>query len=330
MIPVINGQYSLVNDPRKGNLFHCSHEESHLKLWLHTNAEPNLPLFFTLRGKESMAMRLAGSNLLKKFTANPSNWSSKCDSATQPSHINVPYTDNVPWKAGLEQCLFPSHGSWPEMFLAKGTDVSGISADPLPFETCSTNQTSNEPTKKHLEEDGVPGLWGRIFWMALEKTLKNATRKEYLLKSISWPHLHPNLYIKAWFKGNFLAGTHQLPHSFHHSRWYLLSSCFFWAFSLPSFSCVSTSLGKSQEKSTTLVSFRDYIQKPTAKEEYTVITQYSSIQKSPQFCVWVRKSWRSVIFTALSLSGKALTRTSNMNWSTNFPFQWDVSRSQYP
>lgn len=95
--------------------------------------------------------------------------------------------------------LFPSHhGSWPEMFLAKGTDVSGISADPLPFETCSTNQTSNDPTKKNVvkRKKCLP-LGGEIFWMALEKTLKKRDPERISLKSIEWPLLHPNLYIST-------------------------------------------------------------------------------------------------------------------------------------
>ena len=41
--------------------------------------------------------------------------------------------------------------------------------------------------EKRRKEEEVPAFGGGIFWMALEKTLKNAIRKDYLQKALSDP-----------------------------------------------------------------------------------------------------------------------------------------------
>ena len=84
-----------------------------------------------------------------------------------------------------------------------------------------------------------------------------------------------------------------------------------------------------------LFSFRDYIQKPTAKEEYTVITQYWSIQKKSPILRWVflsPKEYMQVLTLSdlhrSELIGKGFD--SNLKYQLIYKFPWDVSRSQYP
>ena len=60
-----------------------------------------MPLFFT-EGKGVHCNEIGWAQSPQKTYSKSIERSSKRDSATQPSHINVPYTDNVPWKAGLE------------------------------------------------------------------------------------------------------------------------------------------------------------------------------------------------------------------------------------
>lgn len=75
-----------------------------------------------------------------------------------------------------------------------------------------------------------------------------------------------------------------------------------------------------------LFSFRDYIQKPTAKEEYTVITQYWSIQKKSPILRWVflsPKEYMQVLTLSdlhrSELIGKGFdSNLKYINWSTNF------------
>lgn len=66
---------------------------------------------FSLRGKRVHCNEIGCAQSPQQTYSKSIERSSKCDSATQPSHINVPYTDNVPWKAGLQhQNLAPPWG----------------------------------------------------------------------------------------------------------------------------------------------------------------------------------------------------------------------------
>ena len=69
-----------------------------------------------------------------------------------------------------------------------------------------------------------------------------------------------------------------------------------------------------------LFSFRDYIQKPTAKEEYRVITQYWSIQKKSPILRWVFLSPKEYM-QVLTLSDLHRSELIGKGFDSNLKYQ---------
>lgn len=223
--------YSLVDDRKKGIFSTAPMKKALWNYGCTRMRKPNVPLFFT-EGKEGSLQwdwlrAISSANLQQIHRTIIQVWQrNTAESHKRPIHgqcslegrIAAPKSSS----ALRSPLLFPSR--WPIMdpdprcFSPKGRMFQGSQQIHFPSKHAQRirPQTTRQKKKNVVKRTEClpPAFWGRIFWMALKKALKNAIRKEYSWRSIQWPLLHPNLYRKPWFKADFLAGSHQLPHNF--------------------------------------------------------------------------------------------------------------------